>query len=1379
MFLNDSEWQDVKDADDLFRRLQVKARSGADRAFLIGKGTARRLVPIKARRRRLGFYVTYDLFEVEIDLTAADLDDTYQRAAIYALMNDQDARLLNGKSQVLHELNAGRSENASQVSELDLGRLDLARDYLRFFCSFVSSDEGPFTLVESAEDLMWPQAQANSVLKGFDAVIETRREELNWPALPLELTREDLQRFGETGEDALRLFRERTADRDAAKRQADLESARRLPRVVEMHADLTEPGRFNASAVVLYGEALFKAMFRVNRDGTVDMIDDNPLQSAPVPAWTFHPRAPLLLQKKLRRSITGETFTQTICERNRLENGSGKEKPGGSLKNVRVEGDVHLGSQEFLEPVVLDDVEIDGHLILENAELRGGLALLRVKIRGHLRAGGLLCSREFRAEGLRVEGLHDRNPLRITASGDFEVSPTVDLHRAQIRSHLVMPRARIFGGLDLRDAEVHGRVDLFGLQVLASIPFGGAWGCTISGAKFHRGLSLGPALGVLGPGQSARSQITGNFIGDGMELTGQLNLWDLTVEGDRPAHTLSAEEVTPEWLENLDKKTGFFYDDAEKAVVRMKHGPIDPKSFSVRSGRLSLAGAQITGDVLGVGVRIEGHFDLESARINRDFILSGTGTRRASIGGTLSFSRSRIGAVEARGLLLGGDLLAERCRLGSLIVDNGAYRTADSREEVVRREESPNEAVLQRADPKGNVLLLHRTWIGGDVVLTRAAVTGPVQFVGAYFCGRMNATEGEFDGYFSLSTDGTWGVRTILGANLRKENGTIIDFSRASVGLVILGGARVRGTVDFNGSTIRGFLDGNSQSLFRTEIEGSLILSGASVGSDLRFEAAKIDGTVQAITGSFRRVQLRPGWIRQKTEGTEEAEIVTPVEVGGVLLQTISVDSLDFCGLHVRGSSPHEFASGCVKLNNVEVKYDLELSKESLDYLDFELGEKDPRRNAERRPSHFPAEIDDKICLDSVSIGGDLILSHTHCGDRIELKQVHVHGDLFWSAEADTPLETRKRFACIFQRTTIDGEAAVQLRQLERLDLLRCTFRGHLLLNEHGGGGAAAVKIEGSQLTLLKVRTEAERIAAQMVLRRSRIDDLDFQHRLPTRITLENVRIERWLFDADADDNVEGGRLKRLREVLANSSPFDRSNYARISRSLREGGDVKSADRVYVDMRWRAVKESARIQQFDAFQHPRRLGWFKSVWQQPLETFVGLMTGFWTAGYRLLLWACLPTLILTFFVVQVPENFSPSTSQVGENGLRRPKSPNPDDWNAEEKWKIILTYHVPIVSIVAAPQWELAENRSLLLPLPTSNSRVQPSNPDKAVIATAESATAKNTPAGMAQPTPRGLALPVFSPAGYGLVVSLLHWIAWPLALGGLAATIQRRRSTE
>jgi hypothetical protein len=34
MFLNDSEWRDVEDADDLFKRLQVKARSGADRDFL-------------------------------------------------------------------------------------------------------------------------------------------------------------------------------------------------------------------------------------------------------------------------------------------------------------------------------------------------------------------------------------------------------------------------------------------------------------------------------------------------------------------------------------------------------------------------------------------------------------------------------------------------------------------------------------------------------------------------------------------------------------------------------------------------------------------------------------------------------------------------------------------------------------------------------------------------------------------------------------------------------------------------------------------------------------------------------------------------------------------------------------------------------------------------------------------------------------------------------------------------------------------------------------------------------------------------------------------------------------------------------------------------
>ena len=1350
MFLNDSEWRDVKDPDDLFKRLQVKARSGADRDFLLGKTTAQKLIPIKARRRRLNFYRTYELVEIEIDLRTLHLEETYQRAAIYALVNDEEARLLNGKSAVLHELTDRDGANPHE-RELDLGTVNRAQDYLRFFCSFVVGIDGPFTLVESADDLVWPEQNSERQLESFAALIERRREELNWPADLLPLTGDDLRFFADHDKDALLRFRDRTAKRDEAKQHADLRSAQRIPRPVVTRPDLVQPGSFAAEGVVVYGETLFDARFLIRPQGMIEMVEDNPLQMAPLPVWTFHPRVPVLLIKKPRYVETADSLGKAL-RGVASDSRNSDAKNLRILKNLRVKGDIDLRRLDLEECVVLDDVEIDGDLILEEAVLRGGLSLSSVKIRGRLRAGMLTCHGEFRSEGLVVEGLYDRNRLQLTTSDPVDALPAVDLHRARVRSELMMRRARIRGALDLRDVEVDGVADLSGLQVSPRPPFNQMWSCVTTGARFQRSLSFGPPRGHRAPGELDRSEITGGFNGAGMELSGVLDLHGFRVQGARPRRPVVASEVTPEWLEAWKGKAGYFAYDRDKGeVVRVSTDLAEaPTSTNEEPpGTVSLKGTKIAGSVQAAGVIIGGDFDLEAATISRDLNLGPTAVSR--------------------------------------------FRPEPAKDEII----PPEEVVVQPPDSEGRLFDFHRSWIGGNFVLSGASIGGQVYFLGVYLCGRLDATGAKLEGGLFLASDTGRGIRTIIGPRW-KENEPVLALATASFESIIMAGARVLGTVNLARSRIRGFLDGDSQSPFRTEIAGDLVLSGASVGSDLRFGAAKIGGVVQAITGSFNRVQLRPVWVGEQREGqAPTAEAVTPVEVGGILLQTVAADSFDFCALRVSASSRAEAASGCVIMKNVEVKHDLELSKESLEFLHFGLEEKDPRRNQQNRPSDFPTQIEDRICLDAVTIGGDLVLSHTNCGNKIELSQVKILGDLVWSAEAnrqqssspappstnraaDSSSKTPKRFACTFQRTKIDGDAAVELRTLERLELNRSVFGGHLLLKESPGGEATKIRIEESQFTALKFSTEAERIAADLFLTKSRIDDLEFHRKLPAEIGLKHVQIKRWLFELDTDGSVEGNRLKRLREVLATSRPFDRSNYAGISRSLRDGGDVKGADRVYVDMRWRAVKESAKIRRpnFNAFQRPKGLGWLKSVWKQPLETLIGITTGFWTAGYRLLLFACLPTLILTLFVVQVPENFSPSSSQLDGYG-NKPASPPRTEWNAEEKWAIILAYHVPIISVVSAPHWELAENRSLLLPLPTSKHEVRSSSPDHAVITPAGSPTPNNAPAGPAQSPQSGFALPGFSPAGYGLFVRMLHWIAWPLALGGLAATIQRRRSTD
>lgn len=107
---------------------------------------------------------------------------------------------------------------------------DNALDYLRFFCYFVHGDEGPFLIVENIEH----PAIDTSKLEGK--------------------TREIVQ-------DALRpaTFEGRNND-----------------------------GDYEATAMVLYGDALFSARFAMSEDGMIEMIDDEPI-AADLPVKKIKP----------------------------------------------------------------------------------------------------------------------------------------------------------------------------------------------------------------------------------------------------------------------------------------------------------------------------------------------------------------------------------------------------------------------------------------------------------------------------------------------------------------------------------------------------------------------------------------------------------------------------------------------------------------------------------------------------------------------------------------------------------------------------------------------------------------------------------------------------------------------------------------------------------------------------------------------------------------------------------------------------------------------------------------------------------------------------------------------------------------------------------
>jgi hypothetical protein len=126
----------------------------------------------------------------------------------------------------------GSSAPIHDANEADPVKVNEANalDYLRFFCYFVHGDEGPFLIVEN----------------------------IDHPALD-------------------------KAKIDDAKRKV-IEDALR-PAAFE---GKTEAGAYEASAMVLYGNALFSARFSMTENGMIEMIDDEPV-AADLPVRKIKP----------------------------------------------------------------------------------------------------------------------------------------------------------------------------------------------------------------------------------------------------------------------------------------------------------------------------------------------------------------------------------------------------------------------------------------------------------------------------------------------------------------------------------------------------------------------------------------------------------------------------------------------------------------------------------------------------------------------------------------------------------------------------------------------------------------------------------------------------------------------------------------------------------------------------------------------------------------------------------------------------------------------------------------------------------------------------------------------------------------------------------
>ncbi|MGD9851830.1 MAG: hypothetical protein AB7T38_11220 [Nitrospirales bacterium] len=1504
MFLNDENWCQVKEFNQQFERIKNKIRTGGDRDLLIRNSTSQRLIAIAARRRSLSFYKSYELIEIQLDLEKLNLERDYQRAHLYFLVSDTDAILLNGKSQIIHEINSYGQREEGNVGELDLETRDNCKDYLRFFCSFVMGKDGPFTIVETPDDLLWPNQSKENLIVGFSTIVENRRDQYGWPAAPINLSFEDLKRFAESNSKPEKLFGGKVDfKRHFSDASTALEETKKCVKPVEVHPHIKERGHYTAEGIVLYDEMLFKAKFEIKPDGLIEMITDEVIHSVPLPVWNLHWAAPIMILPNPRRIVNSDLILNSIKEKDESpEDQNNSSSISDSPKVLRIDGDLDLSSKSFSKYLSLQNLEILGDLILNNSKFNGGIDLTGAKILGRLLANKIECEYSFRAEGLYVYGLFKQDPLGKNPRIQTETS--VRFHGGVFKSNFEMPRATIFGGLDMRDIKIFGSADLPALEIGPITPLSAEPRCMFDGGRFHRGLSLEtwiPPKFSAPMDKAKNSLIVGSFNAEQMAITaGDLNFSGLSIKphekglkiehGDlTEARMLGIELALKERIVNLvfnpnsskleilgafneedlfynqeihrtllnlngtkiegrflgsgmtvqgdieanqinigvqanlchisvGKKilrmakndaniieTGSFYLMASRlsrltlgrrfsnfTEIELFHKILDlpvPSKSSCIFGSLRLDRACISDSIDAPYLKIHENLDLESAKVERDVILSvRESDGPAVIGGDLILNNCQLrGDFIAAGMVVGRSVVANRAELQSLDLGFINFVIPDPAEAEISIQKRPRESVIQTQQEGLPREITYRTHISGNLFLRNLVCNDGCSFRGILVGGVVSAPGARFSKSCDFGSVDPQKLQTIINAEQKPSEFLVaLDLSGTKNGWVNLGGAYIKGKVSFVGAEIDGILHGNSTNCFRTHITHDLELSGVRACSDLRFKAARIDGHLLVITGSFQRFYFSPDWIKQDErihhQDYPRRNSFIPVEIGGILIVHASLKLIDLWGIQVHPSSHHDYGSGSIEITNVHIESDLLLGKDSIDYLHYGISKEDPREKEFPRLEDFPSKISEGIKIDACNIGGDLNLSHQQC-NKIHLDHTRIHGDLIaGKTEMNLGINTD---SLEIHRCQFDGEVQINIIQLQRLVCVKTIYGRSLLLNLiNQFNHPLEVLLDRSQINLLSYTNKNEKDRTLIRSKNSEIKEVEFLGALPQQIALYNSRITRWIFGYTPHKTKMGIQLSSLRKILAESLPFDRENYLRISNALREIGKSFESNVIYVDMRWRAITDSSSDNYAEDYWRPKGIKRWLNCWRLSfIETLLGIFTGFWTKGYKTLIWSGSFTLILSLWIIQTPENIAPTTMQMGENGakanLERKSFPNPIEWSEAEKFRILLDNHIPIITVVTQPRWELAENRLLTLKIPSfllnnkgkkfncsggSNCTPDNENPTEATNNEKQSNT---------------ISLSLLSPAGYGLFVRLLHWIGWSLALVGIAATIQRRRETE
>lgn len=782
MLFNDGRWSEA-DPGETVSELLLDLERPADQKAL--QDFKNRSHLNRAEIRPLSFYGdgnSFHLVRLKLAPTALGAGDRYSRIYLCYIKGPGFARHLDGNSTVMHQTNALKlSGNDKPLIQLTTDERII--DYLKFFCTFTTGEEGPFLILDHVDDLAFGLDGELRQGNTFEQMCAVRARDTGWPEPLLELSEADLKAWRDAPEDKAREFEERAA-RELQQSIEPVDLARvnlEQPRVTEKSFDPETKQRNGVFAVasLWYGPAIFNARFRIYANGSIEMLEDRPIAPLNISSWRFLSPSGILVREDhvSRADITAAEFKEQFI--------TGRQ-PDQALHvaNLLIDGDVGLGGLEFGGPVTFENVMIDGEFDLTACRFAKGLRLDRVEVTGRLMASKLN-ARFVTSRRLRIGGLFE---IRGSVADDSDGHPPfgADFARAQVDDEFVLPGTEVNGGFNLSGIKVKGVADLSNLKVeprlsssyLAKEEMGQLTpvddvrgvasydaGLHARGAVFNEGLRL--RYGQRGASEP-EIQIRGGVDLYNAAITGELDLAGLRTGlvnsqlPDLDPRTADAKDLAPAFNPKTKKVVSQVPESASANMCL--------NSVVVTSNINAAGGAPrtvIRGNVDGNYSRIDGRVIFDGALIGAEKEdTQPRAARVASETGAIEFAHAKIGEFSMIWAVKpNAPLIRPRCR--SLTFRNAkvdgalTVMAADvagdfeaSHASFANGVRLCGSSIGGRLDLGGSFIgqmldgdsyeSIGRTVVTGPITLSGATITSDARFCGASIKGGLTAITGDF-----------------------------------------------------------------------------------------------------------------------------------------------------------------------------------------------------------------------------------------------------------------------------------------------------------------------------------------------------------------------------------------------------------------------------------------------------------------------------------------------------------------------------------------------------------------------------------------------------------------------------------------------------------